>query len=944
MGMLITLTAIALAIWALRRVALLEERVAILSERLTRLNRTVQPPDSEPPEVMAPEVMAPAEIPIPEVEPRRSRPVPLAPPSPKTPAPEMPTVGAPVRPTAPPTPAAAAPAQPVVPPVAPLAPEAPPVSRPPDTPLVPQPLPAAPPPHLGGVSSLEATVGGKWALWVGVILILCAAAFGLAYGWSYVGPGGRVACGVVLGLIFLGLSDWFRPRTQEWYVEGLAGAGVSLLYLSIWAAAMRYHLLGTPSAFAAMALVTGLGVLLALRQDASSLLVLSTIGGFLTPAILQGSGGGTSDALIFWIYVTILNAGVIGAASHKGWRPVWVISLLGSVLLIGGWLATGYDESLRWASLAFLAVNLLLFVGATVRGCLTTGEETGAVELTILFVATTGFFLAGVYVLPSSPSLCRGLLALGLGAGELLLGWGARRRAEEPSLLPDAAFGLGGALMVLACPLLLSGNPLTVAWAAEAVVLTHLGIRYRRETVSTAGWLVLAASVVVLLAMDLQSHRTQQVLLLNARGATFIVVFSACCSMAWLRLRSAGGEVAGNRVHAGALLTVAGGLLLWLSAREVHDAFIVHDWAAPLTGTAAWLLTLAVWAVLALVWYRLGEALELTGPRVLGQVLLILATVLLGLLSGATLSQRWLPVLNLRALTGLVVVGCDLSLAYRRRRATGDAGDGVSETTAVLAALLALTIGSQEIYAGLPVAAFGSPQSRQAGVWLTFAAVWALYSALLLHVGTRAHSTALRWLGTVLWLLAAVLTLSLCFSPGTREWAPYLNVRGAAFVALLSSLAAMAGAVAAAREEVTEDERLVLGPDVVVAVGAVLGLVELGLETWEAFAWSQFPSPQMWRHAAQLGVSVVWTLYAAAWLAAGVARRHALSRWFALGLFGVALLKVFLLDLQFLSLPYRMVSFGVLGGILVAVAWLYAQFGERLLADWAGDDEQRPST
>jgi uncharacterized membrane protein len=47
-------------------------------------------------------------------------------------------------------------------------------------------------------------------------------------------------------------------------------------------------------------------------------------------------------------------------------------------------------------------------------------------------------------------------------------------------------------------------------------------------------------------------------------------------------------------------------------------------------------------------------------------------------------------------------------------------------------------------------------------------------------------------------------------------------------------------------------------------------------------------------------------------------------------------LKVFVVDLSFLTLPYRMLSFGVLGLILLGVAWAYSRFGEQLRRWMAG--------
>ena len=117
----------------------------------------------------------------------------------------------------------------------------------------------------------------------------------------------------------------------------------------------------------------------------------------------------------------------------------------------------------------------------------------------------------------------------------------------------------------------------------------------------------------------------------------------------------------------------------------------------------------------------------------------------------------------------------------------------------------------------------------------------------------------------------------------------------------------------------------------------VLALWVLTQETYRLFEWWQFPNAQAWRYAAHLGVSLAWTLYAAASLVMGMARRIREARWLALVLFGLAVLKVFLWDLGFLTLPFRMLSFGILGLILITVAWLYSRYGKHLL-EWAKSD------
>jgi uncharacterized membrane protein len=78
----------------------------------------------------------------------------------------------------------------------------------------------------------------------------------------------------------------------------------------------------------------------------------------------------------------------------------------------------------------------------------------------------------------------------------------------------------------------------------------------------------------------------------------------------------------------------------------------------------------------------------------------------------------------------------------------------------------------------------------------------------------------------------------------------------------------------------------------------------------------------------QVGLSVLWTLYAAAALGWGFIRSRAPVRYAALALFGLTVFKVFLVDLAAVRTAYRIVSFLVLGVVLLGVSLLY-QKGRR---------------
>jgi uncharacterized membrane protein len=77
------------------------------------------------------------------------------------------------------------------------------------------------------------------------------------------------------------------------------------------------------------------------------------------------------------------------------------------------------------------------------------------------------------------------------------------------------------------------------------------------------------------------------------------------------------------------------------------------------------------------------------------------------------------------------------------------------------------------------------------------------------------------------------------------------------------------------------------------------------------------------RWQTQVGLSVLWTLYAACALGWGFIRSKAPVRYSALALFGLTVFKVFLVDMSAVKTVYRILSFLVLGVVLLLVSLLY---------------------
>lgn len=228
--------------------------------------------------------------------------------------------------------------------------------------------------------------------------------------------------------------------------------------------------------------------------------------------------------------------------------------------------------------------------------------------------------------------------------------------------------------------------------------------------------------------------------------------------------------------------------------------------------------------------------------------------------------------------------------------------DGESPLTRLIFAGLALTFATLAI----PI--------RLDGKWITLA--FAVEGAILAWTGFRAMTGHLRAGGYFLLALSAARLL--IFPLPAAQF--LFNERFAAYAVLIICFGVV---VYVAREHASS-----VGPQELNALGVfavainVFALIALSLELWDHFG-SHAGLGIDSGLAQHLSLSLLWTVYASGLIALGVRRESPLLRWQALVLFGLVVVKVFIYDSSFLERFYRIVSFFILGLVLLTVSFLY---------------------
>lgn len=414
-----------------------------------------------------------------------------APPPPKEPPPPA----EPEEPVPAPTPPAP---RPIVPAPPPLKKPPPPVPPPPDEPNEPdEPAPAPRPsddrpaePARGGIKTWFTT--GNVPVKVGVILSLLGLGFLLQTavnrGWITPTLEMRLAAAALFGLAMLGVGWWARGRNLI-YALSMQGGGIAVLYLTVYAALIRYEVLSGPAAIGAVVVITiGAGIL-SIVQDSRSLAVLGIIGGFLAPILISADDG--SHLLLFG-YIAVLNLAILAVTWFKTWPE---FNLLGWAFTWGisaHWISFRYDIDLLASAVLFTALFAALYATAPllfarrsennpvrrwmVNGPLTFGTPFAVFALLGQLVGHTEYGLAWS--------------ALGLAALHFLLMAAARLLAGDGALLGKCNYGLGMTFVALAVPLAFDSFYTAALWAAQGAGIAWLNLRQNLRLLAAGGWLL----------------------------------------------------------------------------------------------------------------------------------------------------------------------------------------------------------------------------------------------------------------------------------------------------------------------------------------------------------------------------------------------------------------------------------------------------------------------
>ena len=370
------------------------------------------------------------------------------------------------------------------------------------------PRPAPPPPMPAPENPFTAAIrnfftGGNTLVRVGVIVLFFGVAFLLRYMAEHTHVPIEVRLsGVALFSIGLVVLGWRLRSTRTGYALALQGGGVGILYLIVFAALRLYSILPAAIAFPLLALIAIISAILAILQNSLSFALLAVSGGFLAP-VLASSGQGSH--VVLFSYYAVLNAGILGIAWFKAWRPLNIAGFLFTFAIGTAWGVLKYRPEDFGTTEPFLVLFFLFYLGISILFTLRQSVNlTGYIDGTLIFGTPIVVFSLQAAMLHDKP-MSLAYSAIAMSALYLLIAYALkRRRAESQKLLIESFIALGVAFLTLAIPLALDARWNAAAWALEGAALIWVGCRQNRLLPRVFGTLLnIAAGCVVAKEFDI---------------------------------------------------------------------------------------------------------------------------------------------------------------------------------------------------------------------------------------------------------------------------------------------------------------------------------------------------------------------------------------------------------------------------------------------------------
>jgi len=374
--------------------------------------------------------------------------------------------------------------------------------------------------------SLENFIGLRLINFIGIVVLFIGLSIGVKYAIDreLISEVMRISLAYLAGFVLYILSLRLRKKYLLFSAVLFSG-GMASLYFTTYAAYVYYSIFSFPIAFIMMVALTVYTVYEAIRYNRQEIALLGLVGAYGIPFLVSKNA---DRADLFFLYISLINLGVIYLSVKKLWKTVGIVAQIITWVLFIGWAAMRYDPRFKLVGTSFMILFFLAFLFAVISYKLIHKKTLHINDAYQLILNNVALYVAILFLFGLSEKGTNNDLAIItlIVAGVVSLqSFMFYKYWREELYANRLLVALALALFVMFIAFNWDGFTVTFLWLLTAVIVFAWGFRMRSVRARMAGIILIGVTLGKLVALDSLTFTTvQKVIAYLVLGILLLVV------------------------------------------------------------------------------------------------------------------------------------------------------------------------------------------------------------------------------------------------------------------------------------------------------------------------------------------------------------------------------------------------------------------------------------
>lgn len=310
---------------------------------------------------------------------------------------------------------------------------------------------------------------------IGIAVLIIGVGIGVKYAIDndLISPLVRIILGYLVGATLIFFAVRLYKKLVNFSAVLFSGA-MAINYYITFAAQAYYNLFPQLAAIIILIIITVATVGLAISYNKQVIAHIGLVGAYIIPYILKEP---FSNVITLFIYMAIINTGILCISTVKKWKPLNFVSLIATWSIFETWFIQDYQTIALGVSLTFLTIFFIIFHLVFLSYKLILKEKFAVNDIIFLLVNAAVLFFTGYNAIDihESAKLFLGLFVFTNAVVFLVTSFVVYKVKSDDRQLLLWNIGLALTLITIAIPVQFNNKETAILWALEAMIIFGYG-------------------------------------------------------------------------------------------------------------------------------------------------------------------------------------------------------------------------------------------------------------------------------------------------------------------------------------------------------------------------------------------------------------------------------------------------------------------------------------